>query len=485
MISGNALRKRIVVIGGGFCGTMLAVNLLRRTSGLSLAVIDSSGHSARGLAYGTSHDCHLLNVRAGNMSAFPDEPDHFLNWARRNFDSAAEPKSFLPRAVYGQYLSSLLDEAAQRASHSGNALDWIRDEALAAERDADGFRIQRRNGPPILAQSVVLALGNFPPSNLGVAGLAQDSKTYSRNPWSTSALENLDQDGSVLLIGSGLTAVDLALALHTKGFRGKIHLLSRHSLIPQVHRQTVTWPRFWNHQSPKTAHGLLRSIRAQAAAAAKDGVDWRAVMDSIRPLIQEIWQSLPPTEQRRFLRHARPYWEVHRHRVAPQVGSAFADLLDRGQVQLHAGRITGYSADDNGSLVTFRARGDSATQNLRVARVINCSGPETDPRRIDSPLLCSLFAEGLVRADALSLGLESDCRGALLDRQGRAATNLFAIGPMLKGRLWETTAVPELRVQAANLAGTLAAQIAYAEPLAPSESAGVLASRNSFAQEVI
>jgi uncharacterized NAD(P)/FAD-binding protein YdhS len=481
MSSGNTIRRQVAVVGGGFCGTMLAVNLLRRASGLSLAILDQSGRPARGVAYSTAHDCHLLNVRAGNMSAFPGEPDHFLNWARQNFNSATEPRSFLPRAVYGQYLSFLLDDAAQRAGHSGNVLDWIHDEALAAEPDADGFRIQRRNGPALLAQSLVLAVGNFPPSNLGIASLSQDSKSYFRNPWSASALENLDPDDSVLLIGSGLTGIDIALALHTQGFRGKIHLLSRHGLVPQIHRHTPAWPRFWSYQSPKTARGLLRSIRAQVAAAAKDGVDWRGVMDSIRPLIQEIWQSLPPAEHRRFLRHVRPYWEVHRHRVAPEVGQVFSNLVDRGQIQLHAGRITDYWADDNGSLVTYRARGLSATKTLRVSRVINCSGPETDPRRIQSSLLSSLFAQGLVCADALNLGLDSDSSGALRDLQGRTAENLFAVGPVLKGRLWETTAVPELRVQAASLADKLAAQASYAEPPAPPESASLLASRNSFA----
>jgi uncharacterized NAD(P)/FAD-binding protein YdhS len=444
-------QKNIVIIGGGFSGTMLGLQLLRRAPNLSIAILDQGRVPGQGLAYGTAYDCHLLNVPAVGMSAFPDEPDHFLKWAKENWNSQIYPSNFLPRSLYGRYLRFLLNDA--NSSENTN-LEWIRDEALSLRRERDGFGIQRRNGMRLFTQSVVLAMGNFPPGNLGIPEV-ECCRHYVRLAWSREALSDLSENDDLLLIGSGLTSVDTAIALHKKGFQGKIHILSRHGLIPQPHSQkrSVPWPRFWDGHSPRTTRGLLRLIRNQVTAASARGNDWRAVMDSLRPFVQEIWQSLPTKERRRFLRHARAYWEIHRHKVAPEIGKTFAGMIETGQVQIHAGSIASYSETNDAAEVTFRTRGTSRDETLRVARVINCSGPETDCRKIDSPFLASLFAQGLVRQDSLCLGLDVDAKGSLLDSNGHPSNWLYAIGPARKGRLWETTAVPELRVQAADLAG--------------------------------
>ena len=328
---------------------------------------------------------------------------------------------------------------------------------MSLQREREGFAIQLGNGSTLLAQTVVLALGNFPPGNLGIPGLGEHSRFYVRFAWSENALTGLSDNDSVFLIGSGLTSVDMALALHAKGFRGKIHILSRHGLIPLAHGQTSPWPQFWDDRSPRTTRGLMRLIRDQVASARAAGADWRAVMDSLRPHIQEIWQSLPTKERRRFLRHARAYWEVHRHRIAPDIAGTFSSMIETGQVEIHAGRLLSYSETNGAAEVTFRNRGTGATQTLRVARLVNCSGPETDCRKIESPFLHSLFAQGLVRQDPLRLGLDVSPNGALTDATGRPSLDLYALGPMRKESLWETTAVPELRVQAANLAEHLLA----------------------------
>ncbi len=285
--------------------------------------------------------------------------------------------------------------------------------------------------------------------------MKENCRRYVRMAWSKEALGGLPENEDVLLVGSGLTSVDMAISLHAEGFRGKIHILSRHGLIPQVHSQkrSSPWPRFWDSHSPRTTRGLLRLIREQVAAASTAGHDWRVVMDALRPFVQEIWQSLPAKERRGFLRHARAFWEVHRHKVAPEIGRTFAGMVESGQVRIHAGRIANYCETDDTAEVTFRKRASGETGVLRVTRVINCSGPETDFRKIESPLLASLFAQGLIRQDSLSLGLDADENGALIDVNGRPSGDFYAIGPARKGCLWETTAVPELRVQAADLAG--------------------------------
>lgn len=196
-------------------------------------------------------------------------------------------------------------------------------------------------------------------------------------------------------------------------------------------------------------------IREEARKASATGFDWRAVIDALRPATAKIWQSLPPAEQKRFLRHARAYWEVHRHRIAPEIGAVMAALIQEGRIRLHAGRVTNYREHPDCIAVQFRDRKSGAQQELRVDRVINCTGPETDFRRIDAPLIKYLFAQGLARPDRLFLGLDVDASGALLDSSGVPSSALFALGPARKGALWESMAVPEIRNQASQLAGRL------------------------------
>ena len=456
------MRKSVLIVGGGFSGTVLAAQLLRRAPTLSIAVIDKNDVPARGLAYGTEHDCHLLNVCGADMTAFPDVPDHFWqwaqeNWPKSNYNSPVEQpihsRSFLPRSFYGRYIGSVLHEITAAPN---SQLQWLQDEAIAIRCDTDGFVVERKSGPTLLARAVVIATGNFPPGNLGVPGLTKDAQRYVQQAWSWSkdkeALANLSDEDSILLVGSGLTSIDMAIALHSKKFRGKIHILSRHGLIPHSHKRVEPAPRFWDDSSPRTIRGLLRLLREQARAAEASGSDWRCVMDALRPLIQQVWQSLPIKEQRRFLRHAKCYWEVHRHRIAPEISRIFSSMIASGQIQIHAGRITNYSESPAAAEVTFRPRSSDDLQTLRVARMINCSGPQTDCRKINSPFLASLFEQQLVRQDALALGLDTDANGAVFDASGGLSRCLFAIGPLRKGRLWESTAVPDLRLQAAELA---------------------------------
>jgi uncharacterized NAD(P)/FAD-binding protein YdhS len=185
-------------------------------------------------------------------------------------------------------------------------------------------------------------------------------------------------------------------------------------------------------------------------------VDWRGVIDALRPVTQEIWKTLDYAERRRFLRHARSYWEAHRHRIAPQAGAVISKMISSGQLQLHAGRIIRYAETDAAAEVTLRRRADGISQQLVVDRVINCTGPASDYRKVNDPLISSLFIQGLSRPDPVFLGLNVNSDGALLDADGIPSKSLFAIGPARRGFAFETTAVPEIRVQAAQLARFLA-----------------------------
>lgn len=439
----------VLIIGGGFSGTTLAVQLSRRDPELKVAIVDSGKIPGQGLAYGTTYECHVLNVPAKSMSAFPDDPEHFVRWARNHHDPDVQDGSFLPRMVYGRYLASLLREAA---ANRGRDLPCFHDQVLTLTQTDGLFAAQLKSERKLLARAVVIATGNAPPALASVSGLTDAATRYVTFAWSQTALQGLRGADDVLLIGAGLTSVDLAIALASKGFRGKIQMLSRRGLLPQAHRHTGTWPQFWHEGCPRTVRGLMRLIRNQVRAAAKAGLDWRCVIDALRPVTSDIWRSLPDTERKRFMRHVRPYWDAHRHRVAPEVSERLSGLIREGRIQVHAGRLTKYREDENHAAVSYRRRRDGRSEELRVGRVINCTGPEADWRRIDNSLLSSLFAQRLARPDPLFLGLDVDADGSVLNDQAVASQCLFAIGPVRKGKLWETTAVPELRQQASNLA---------------------------------
>ena len=449
----------VAIIGGGFSGTVLAVQLLRRSPGLTIGVIDKSSIPGRGLAYSTQYNCHLLNVPAGNMSALQDDPNHFLRWARANCGPAVHAESFVPRMAYGRYIGSLLEESAlQQGAHS---LQWFQEEAVSLTREDSRPVVLLKNGRELQAEVVILAIGNFPPGNPKISGLTGSRKKYVPFAWSPAALEGLDPNGSVLLIGSGLTSIDLAIALQARKFQGQIQIVSRHGLLPQRHQATEPWPQFWHAGSPRSIRGLLHLIRNQVRAAAAKGVDWRAVINALRPVAQDIWKSLPHEERARFLRHARPYWEVHRHRIAFEIHNIVLRLISEDRLTIHAGRIVEYSEVGDHAVVVYRDRKNGTKQRLQVDRVINCTGSETDCRRIDDSLLTSLFLQGEARHDPLFLGLDVDSKGSVLNFNGVPSNSLFAIGPVKKGGLWETTAVPEIRKQAADLAEHIVHLLAY------------------------
>ena len=445
-------RPTFVIIGGGFSGSMLAVELLRRAAAeVSVVLIERRPIPGRGVAYNTQFEGHLLNVRAKNMSAYADVPDHFVKWAQRHYSSSVKPDDFLPRPIYGQYVSSQLREAT---STRGAEFRCIQDEAVSLAQEGERYCIHLAGGETVIADKVILALGNFPPADLQIPGKTSASSRYIANPWSGNVLSSATQDTNVLLIGSGLTSVDVTVELRARGFEGTIHMLSRRGLLPQRHA-AVPFPPFATENTPRTVRGLLRLIRLQVNTARERGSNWRAVVDSLRPVTQQIWRSLPLVEQRRFLRHLRSYWDVHRHRIAERIADQLTLQLRSGQIQMHAGRITEYRESVAGVEVTYRERKGGHLVKLFVDRVVNCIGPECDYRRISCPLVLGLIKRKLVRPDALFMGLDVADDGAVLDSEGSPSNSLYAVGPLRKGKLWESIAVPELRVQVAELASLL------------------------------
>lgn len=472
-------KATIVIVGGGLSGTLVAANLLRRARSvapgdddkLRIVLIERApSRLARGVAYSTNESAHLLNVPACNMSAYTDEPDHFLRWcARENLHVEAD--TFVPRRIFGKYLADVLREA-ERQAPSYVSLDTREDETVAVltDEEANCAMLEMRRGGALYADRVVLAVGNYPPSDPWLA--ASDSSdfyrvspSYTRDPWQRGALDNLDATRPVLLIGTGLTMVDVALALGERGFRAPLYALSRHGHLPQAHKEAMAYTAFDLPQDEGlTARELLRAVRARVRAAADIGYDWRAVVNALRPLTQKIWRSFDAEEKRRFLRHVRPLWEAHRHRMAPEVARRITQMIDFGALEIRAGRLTSLRTEGAEVEVIYRPRGCATTagESLRVAQVINCTGPATDFGRIEDALIVSLRERGSLRPDALRLGIETDEDGALINEDGAVSRVLFTLGPLRKPFLWETTAAPEIRVQAAALAALLASSVSDA-----------------------
>ena len=446
----------IAIIGGGFSGAMLAGELLRIPNpAISVVLIEREKCPGRGVAYSTRFSEHLLNVRAHNMSAVANDPLHFLRWARENYSTQAQPNGYLPRRVYGKYIESTLCEAIEE---NPGRFEWKRDEAISVDPAENGATVHLKSGCRVDADAVVLALGNFPPKELMLPGRNERSPRFVADPWSTSALDQITPAQNLLLIGSGLTSVDVAISLRASGFSGKIHMLSRHGLVPQTHRLSEPWRATWDHLPCLEARSLLRFIRTEIERAKEQGVDWRAVIDSIRPSAPSVWRSLPLHERRRFLRHLRAYWDVHRHRVAPEIGRLLESEMVEGRLEIHKGQITEYRENGESVEIKYRNRGDGDARELRVDYVINCTGPDDDCRRVNSPLLRDLLNRKLTRTGPLCLGLDTSENGALIDGYGVASDFLYTLGPLRKGNLWETTAVPEIRVQVSELASHLASR---------------------------
>jgi uncharacterized NAD(P)/FAD-binding protein YdhS len=451
----EAFNSTVAIVGGGFTGAMLAVQLLRRArAGDRAVLIERKPVLGQGVAYATQIGGHLLNVRAKNMSAYPDVPDHFAKWAQKNFSVHVKPDDFLPRALYGKYIFSQFHGAIQ--AHP-DKIRCIQDDCVSLERLGGVAKLGLGSGRTVTAGKVILALGHFPPCDLFLPGKTSDSSRFVSNPWSQNSCSDLKSDDSVLLIGSGLTSVDAVIELRARGFEGTIHILSRRGLLPKSHKTVAPLPSFWSSNHPRTVRELLRLIRLQIKAAEARGSDWRAVIDSLRPSTQETWRSLPRNEQRRFLRHLRTYWDVHRHRIAEQIAEGLAGQLQEGKIRMHAGRVTEYREDGAGVDIAYRSRQRRETMSLRVAKVFNCTGPDNDYRRVGSPLLSDLMGKKFARPDELSLGLDVSDDGALLDAEGTPSDFLYAVGPLRKGNLWETIAVPEIRNQVSDLAKLLRA----------------------------
>jgi uncharacterized NAD(P)/FAD-binding protein YdhS len=444
---------KVVIAGGGCSGTMLAAALSAASVDhrCEVVVVDPGETPGRGVAYGTRCSSHLLNVPAEQMSAHLDSPSDFAVWAHDR-DPAVSGRSFAPRMLYGEYLEAVW-RRAQRDASPGSCLTHVRGTVTGVNGATDGarMRVDLANGHSIEADHLVLAMGNLPPkpATAESRGISA-SPRYIADPWAPGALDGVS--GSVLLIGTGLTAVDVALMLAGRYGVRTIRAVSRHGLLPRAHRPGLTpTPPLASPPAERTVRELVALVRHNAA----ERCDWRLAVDELRPQVAAIWRSLPDVERRRFMRHVSRFWEVHRHRMAPEVASSVEGLLAAGRLRITAGSIAGHSDRSDGVDVTVRLRGSGRTDVFGVSCVINCTGPQLSISAAGDPLIDGLLASGLVRPGPYGLGLDVACDGEVIDALGNRSRSIWAIGPLRRGVEWETTAAREIRDQAAALGARL------------------------------
>ncbi len=421
---------------------ILAAHLLRAGGpALSVTLIEKRGQIGRGIAYSTAEPSHLLNVRAANMSALADDPGHFARWldARGIFRDART--FYAPRMLYGEYLADLIPESEEPRLRRLTAT------CVGLLSKGDDVEALLADGATVHADAGVLATGH--------EENPLDDRAYAVR-FGVGDAAPLDAAAPVLILGTGLSMVDAWLTLERQGHQGPVTALSRRGLLPNGHAQ-VAPVAFARSDLPigRPVSAFLHWLRNAAEANAAAGGDWRFVVDGLRPFNQAIWQAWDGREQRRFLRHAKTAWHIHRHRMAPEIFARIGEARATGRLRVLAGRLRGVEADGGGWKATIRLKGAGANEALSAARIIDCCGVATDPAKGSNPLIRALLDAGAARPDPMRIGLDVTDECALVDHMGAASDRLFAVGPLTRGTFLEIEAVPDIRLQCAALARRL------------------------------
>jgi uncharacterized NAD(P)/FAD-binding protein YdhS len=460
--------KKVVIIGGGFCGTICAINLARLSPvPLHISIIDKSHLPCRGIAYATRNPQHLLNVAARNMSALADQPHHFVEWLRTRSEYLDESdetlrSKFVPRQLYGDYLHNLFQwYAGALSSEKGQRLDYFKgeiDDIIFGNKEAS---VILGGGRTLAADKVILAVGNQAPASLPLPGLDVESWKYIGNPWLgwEEKLPSLDRD--ILLVGTGLTMADTFLTLQNLGWRGRILALSRNGLLPLSHFKGFDYPDFVEEENLTVGLRRIFSVfKKHHRILQSDKLNPTILIDKLRPVTQRIWQSFSLREKKQFNRHFRTRWNVKRHRLAPEVHQQLSRAIAQGRLEIIKGRLL--ECRESADQLSIEAESGGGKRIIKVGALINCTGPEEGFFPSKSLLFKNLISRGAVAPDQMNMGIQTTPDYSVINREGNRSETLFALGGILKGSLWETTAVPELRSQAFRIAETIAAQLSEA-----------------------
>ncbi len=443
----NRQSADVCVVGGGYSGTMVCANLVRLGYSGTIVLIERGRRPARGVAYDPPSERLLLNVPAANMGAWADDPSEFHRWLIGRGREVA-PGTFVSRAWYGEYLEQKLREAVDA---SRERLSVVHGEAVEYSNDDGSHRVVLDDGREVVSPRLVLALGNLRPGPLPGVRVPGGAGWWHADPWSAEAHAPCRNGERVLVIGTGLTMVDVCVSLTSVGARPKITVLSRNGLLPCVHAT----PGFKAVSATPPEAGwplrrIVRHIRREARRVMREGGDWRAAIDCVRPWTRAIWSGLCAKDRERFVRLVRTPWDVHRHRVPAEVVARLVELQQRKSLRIVAGRVRRVENAGAAARVAWLERGTQREESAEFDRIINCTGARTS---IDaSPLLGAMAAAGVIRSEEIGLGVQTDAWARAVGRDGNVSEGVWVVGPLRRGTLWESTAVPDLREQALDAA---------------------------------
>ncbi|MDB5282375.1 MAG: hypothetical protein JWO06_1450 [Bacteroidota bacterium] len=452
--------KKVAIIGGGFSGTMTAVHLiLNATDALEITLVNDGPTLCKGVAYNPYSNEHLLNVPAAKMSAFADKPRHFVDWAlgQPAYKNQSEEKladSFLPRRLYGQYLSDIWRQALETLANNVT-VKVLNDTVTELNVAGNLVSILLESGKRLQPDICVIATGNHTPRNPEITNMGfYNSRNYFRSPWDIKSVAGLDSTLPVLIVGNGLTMIDTLLGLLEQGFTNKIYTVSPSGFSLQPHKDVAPYQNFAEELNPGSQlHEILALFKKHLKAGKNAGISSAALVDSLRPHTQTIWQNRSAGEKRIFLKRLQPLWNATRHRIPAHIYEKVKQLKATDQLHTYSGKLVDIVEESERVNVTIYDKGTKSNWKLTVARVINCTGPESDILRLDNSFLTKCILDGTIAQDEFKLGINANTASfQVLNNQGDPHPHLFTLGVNLKGVLWESTAVNELREQAKGLA---------------------------------
>ena len=443
----SIIPSSIIIVGGGASGVVLAAHLLKSANpDLRVTLIEKRPHFGQGMAYSTLLSAHVLNVAATGMSAYADDPGNFWRWLLdRGLATQEQAPVYAPRSLYARYLKELLDELEARESETGR-LRLIREESLSIAPNASGVEVTLANGTSVVAHLAVLATGHDEEPGAGQGHAIR---------MGSEADTALDPDSRVMVLGTGLSMADAFLALEQRGHRGEIVALSRRGLLPSPHRKGK--PIKLDVADIPLGTQLSYFVgwfRDLVRENQKAGIDWRDVVDGLRPFNQKIWQNWPSSAKRRFVEHTKAWWDIHRHRMAPEVYARVTEAVQKGRIRPIAGRIVGITAGD-GYTVEVQSRHTQRLETFEAARLYDCTGIARDISTTSNSVVRSLVDRGLARPDPLRLGLDVTANCEIIAGDGSVSAKILAVGPLTRGTFFEIDAIPDIRVQCARLSKQL------------------------------
>ena len=445
-VKGRAQPLRLAIVGGGFTGVAVATHALTSDARpLSIDVIEPAEKLGRGAAYGTMDRDHRINVPSARMSLFSADPTHFTRWL---FDNKWLPdaesvdpfgRCYPPRSAFAAYIEHVLAETGRRCA-TRRSLRHHQTRAVELAREDQRFRVELEDGTSLQVDRVAICTGHTPCAPSRITQYATRHSRLIASPWTSGPLSAVGPSDRVLIVGTGLTMVDVVASLAQRDHRGPIVAVSPRGLLPCDHGQFVDGLDLFENAWPTTALDLLRLLRLTVRQREGE-LDWQSIVDALWRRLPQIWPTLPPQEQLRVVRRLLPFWEVHRFRAAPPGAAAVARLRAQGTLTVEGARVVEVD-EQKGSLIARLRLPRGSMVERAFDTVIICSGASRNFR--DNPLLDSLVDQGLAQPDDLNFGVRVDRFSRLIDARGTAQPGLFAFGPITRGTFGEMTGAPDI-----------------------------------------